>query len=369
MTIYKRDPEYISLGAAQCTKTPPQHILDAFKKAIDDGYVHYGGGMKGEIKLREAFSRKLERENELEIDPENILVTSGARGGFFAAVQSTLNKVDEVITMDPSYEGNFTETTLAGGTPISVPYREETGFRVNTEEIEACVTSKTKMIIIVNPDNPTGHVYTRDELEAIGNIAKKHDLMILSDEAYENTLYDNRKHISMATMPDMEDRVISLFNLKDCGCSGLRIGFAVANRKNIDRMVEINRHAIAHANVAAQRAAIAAFDGPRDFLKKWIDEFDIGRKMTVKELNKIEGLRAFTPDAGYVAWSNISNLGTSEEVWMHLIKNAKVGLTPGNWFGDYGEGYIRLAHSGADIPTLREGLKRIQESLKEYPRT
>ena len=368
MTTFKKDPEFISVGAAQCTKTPPKHIIDAYKKAIDDGlYFHYGD-RRGELELREAFSRKLERENDIEVNPEkNILVTPGARGGFFVATQTFLTRSAEVITMDPSYEGSFTETCLAGGEPISVPYKEETGFRVNTEEIEERITSSTTMIIIVNPDNPTGHVYTREELEAIGNIAKKHDLMILSDEAYESTLFDNRRHISTASLPDMEDRVISLFNLKDCGCSGLRVGCTVASQKNIDRMVYIHGHACAQVNRVAQRAAIAAYDGPRDFLKDWLVDFDTGRKITVEALNKIEGVRAFTPEAGYVVWSNISKLGTSEEVWKFLVENAKVGTSPGNWYGQHGEGYLRLAHSSATMPKLREALKRIQDALEEYP--
>ncbi len=360
----KRDPEGIFIAAAECGKYPPQHIIKAYKEALDQQrYVHYGH-LRGEPELREAYADKLERENGIDADSESeILITTGARGGFYAAIQALVREGDEVVTMDPSYEGNFWDVEFVNAQTVSVPFRQENGFRVVPEDIEERITARTKMIIVVNPDNPTGHVYTREELEDIAEIAQRHDLMILSDEVYEHVTYDGRRHVSIASLPDMKERTVTLFSLKEIGGSGFRVGYTVSNKDITNRMYEVHRRSCAHANLPAQMAALAALQGPQGFLQDWLREFDALRNMAVRGLNALPGVTCHTPEGGYCVFPNVSELGKSMDIWRLLVQKAKVGTVPGPWFGEFGEGYIRLVHCWLPMEGLREVLRRVRETL------
>ncbi len=361
----KKDPEAIYMAAGDCGfRHPPPHVIEAYKKALDElRYQHYGH-QRGEPELRQAFAEKLEKENAIDADPEtNILITSGARGGFYGTIQALIGAGDEVITMDPSYEGTFWDVDFVGAKCVSVPLREQNKFRLIPEEIEKRITQKTKMIININPENPTGRVYTREELESVAEIAKKHNLVVLSDEVYEHVVYDGRKHISFATLPDMKDRTVTLFSLKDTGCSGWRVGFTVANKEIINMIYEVNRRSCAHPNLPAQIASIAALED-RDYLKDWLREYDALRKVAVQELNKISGVTCHMPEGGYVVLPNISKLGKSVDIWKFLIEKAKVGTNPATWFGKLGEGYIRIVQCQLRMQGLKEALRRIKEALE-----
>jgi aspartate/methionine/tyrosine aminotransferase len=362
-----RAPGNTNLSNAELFVTPPEHIIESAKKALDEGLTHYILPYQGLIELRQAIANKIKEKNNLHADPRTeILVTLGAGHAIDQSVRAFVSVGDEVILSDPTFVLCRQTVIINGGIPVSVPLKEEENFQLIPEKLEKKITDKTKMIILLNPENPTGTVYTEERLKSIAEIAQRHDLIVLSDEVYEYLVYDGMEHKSIASLPGMKDRTISVFSFsKDFAMAGFRIGYIVTNEVIRNAIGNIQVNDCAHAPSISQIAALAALTGPKDFLIKWRNLFDAARKLTVQELNKIPGVECKMPQGGCYVFPNVSKLGTSEDITVHLAEKAKVGVNPGTMYGESGEGFIRLCYTAVPMNELESSLRRIRDALKE----
>jgi aspartate/methionine/tyrosine aminotransferase len=357
----------ISFAVAVPYKSPPSHIVKAYQAALENGCTRYGPG-RGLPQLREAIARKLKDFNDVEADPETeIIVTHGAGHGFLLILLAFLSPGDEVLTADPGFPLNFGVPTLLGAVPRSFRLCAEDNFRLDFASLERAVTPRTKLLIHHDPNNPTGTVCTDEDLQRLARFVLDHDLVVLSDEVYEKFSFDGHRHRSLAAFHGMKGRVVSLFSFsKEYALSGARLGYIVADRQTIDVIARIQQNDGSGPNHAGQMAALAALTGPQDFMAGWLSEFDRSRHYAVETLNRIPGVTCSVPAGGFFVFADISRLGTSDTIWRMLMRDAKVGLAPGNWYGPHGEGYVRLCYGAAPFDILERGLARITEVLKRH---
>jgi aspartate aminotransferase len=364
------DPQSINLTAAESHHGPPPHGVEAYKRAIDAGRMHYGS-MRGEPALRSAIADDLKERFGIQFDPqEEVLVTSGASGALLAAIWTFIGEGDEVITPDPTYSFIFEKTKLVGGTPKSVREQGSGGGDSVDEasamlaEIESLVSERTKMIILCHPNNPTGTVYSEKCLREIGLLAERHDLVVLADQVYDQVVYDGNKLHSILEFPGMRERTILVNSFsKSYGMSGLRVGYAATSKEIMRHLFKIHANDNPHPSVPAQLAAAAALSGPREFLRDWIREFQENRDRLADGLNRIEGVRCGKPQGGLVAFPDLSTFGASEDVSTRLVKQAKVVVYPGTWYGRYGEGHVRACFASVEGKKLDEAVARARDVL------
>ncbi|GAI36008.1 unnamed protein product, partial [marine sediment metagenome] len=249
--------------------TTPSHILDAAVKAMKNGFTHYTE-INGTLELRQAMAEKLEKENGIDADPRTeITVTSGSQEAMFIAALGFLNPGDEALILDPYYPAYFEDTLLAEAVPITVSLDEEENYRVNMEALDGKITKKTKMIWMCNPSNPTGHVSSKEDLEIIAEVAKRHNLIVFMDEIYEKLVYDDSKHISIGSLPGMESRTITVNGFsKAYAMTGWRIGYVVAEKKLSDTLRKLHYYTTLCPNAISQKAALAALTGSQDCVRE-----------------------------------------------------------------------------------------------------
>lgn len=339
----------------------PQHIKDAAKRALDEGHTHYAPNA-GILELREALAEKLEEENNLEVDPATqICVTVGSQEAAYLAVMCTIETGDEVLITDPGYYTYKNCIQMAEGKPVLVPLKKENEFRLDQEDLEKRLTSKSKMVIINSPCNPTGSVMTKDDLQAIDELAVKHDLLVVSDEIYEKITYDKQKHYSIAALSRDPDRVITVNGFsKAYAMTGWRVGYAVASKAITSAMVKMQQSAVSSGTTFAQKGAAAALRGPQEPLQKMLREFEKRREVIIDGLNKIEGFSVAKPKGAFYAFVDAKKLRKpSMELSELFLNEAKVVTTPGIAFGENGEGYIRMSYA-ASIENIQEGLEHIK---------
>jgi len=358
--------ELIHLDIGEPDFPTPKYIIEGAKKALDEGYTHYtpNAGYKD---LRERIAEKLLEENKIEADPESeIIVTAGAMQAISLAILVTVNPSDEVIIPDPGYESFERQVRFAGGIPVPVGVREEEKFRLVPEDVEKAVTKKTKMIIINTPSNPTGSVMSKEDLEEIAELAKRYDLLVLSDEIYEKILYDGAKHYSIASLPEMADRTIAVFAFsKTYAMTGWRVGYAVSNEQIIGQMTKIQEFYVTCAPSISQRAALAALEGPQDFVREMVEDFERRRNFLYDELSKINMVNCVKPKGAFYLFPNISKTGLrSQEAAKLLLERGKVVTVPGRAFGKHGDDYLRLSFA-ASMNDLQIAAKRISATLVE----
>ena len=338
----------------------PTHIVEAAKKAMDQGYTGYTANL-GYLELRNAIADKLLNENGIEANPHSdIIVTTGAMQALSMALLVTINPGDEVIIPDPAYESFQRQVQFAGGIPVSVKVEEKDKFELLSETVEKSITKKTKIVIINTPGNPTGSVATRKNLEGISELAKQHDLLILTDEIYENN------HFSIASLPDMKERVISVFGFsKTYAMTGWRVGYAVSCKEVIAHMNKIQEFYVTCAPSISQKAAIAALEGPQDCVKEMVLQFQRRRNILCKELCKSEKLTCVKPGGAFYAFPNISQSGMNSTDFAELLlRREGVVVVPGDAFGDSGRNYIRLCFASSEIG-LQNAAQRIRRFLDE----
>jgi aspartate/methionine/tyrosine aminotransferase len=343
----------------------PKNIVNAAKRALEEGHTHYTPN-SGLLELREAISRKLKMDNQIEADPRSeICVTVGAQEGAFLAVFSTIEPGDEVIVTDPGYFTHPNYVRMAGGTVVTLPVREEDGFRINPDLLEEKMTEKTKMITLNSPANPTGSVLTRDNLESIRAAVEKHDVLVLSDEIYEKMIYDGNKHYSIGAFPSIRDRVITINGFsKSYAMTGWRVGYLVAHKQMLAEMIKLHQNLVTCASSFAQMGAIEALDGSQESVRSMVKEFDKRREIIVAGLNRIDGASCIRPGGAFYVFLNVGKLGKSSwEIADYLLEECKVVTTPGSGFGKCGEGYLRLSYA-TSIDQIEEGVGRIQSGLE-----
>ncbi|RLE15446.1 pyridoxal phosphate-dependent aminotransferase [Candidatus Aerophobetes bacterium] len=344
----------------------PVHIKEAAKKALDEGFVHYtpNSGVK---ELREAISEKLSRDNGIEVDPEKeIIVTTGTSEAIFISIMATLNPGDEVIVPDPMFVYYADWAEFAEAKTVPLPLREENGYKIDPEDIEKRITPHTKMLIINSPHNPTGCVFDKDTLEAIANIAKKHDLLVLSDEIYEKILYDGAKHYSIASFPGMKERTLTINGFsKAYSMTGWRIGYVATSEDLIPSLMKVHQHIATCATSFAQKGALSALTGSSDCVEEMVKEFSRRRKLVLDYLDEMEGVTYVKPTGAFYVFPSIKGLGVSdEEVADYLLKEARVAVVPGRCFGKSGQDHIRIAYS-TSYDNLEKGLERMSKALRK----
>lgn len=346
----------------------PLHIKDAAKQALDEGIVHYTSNY-GLPDLRHVIADKLLAENAIQVDPESeIIVTVGVNEAIMLVALALLDPGDEVLIPDPSWLHYFYCARLAEARPVGVPLWEHNRFRLDPDDLERAITARTRMVILTTPHNPTGAVLDRESLERIAEVAIKHGLLVVSDEIYEKILYDGAQHHSMATLPGMADRTITLNGFsKAYSMTGWRLGYVAARRHLIDAMIRVHQYSATCANSFAQRGAVAAYRGSQACVADMVREFDRRRLLLMSALEQIEGVRCVRPQGAFYVFPSIEAFGlSSEQVAAHLLEYAKVAVVPGSSFGKYGEGYLRLAYSNS-YEDIERAMERIYRALRQVP--
>jgi aspartate/methionine/tyrosine aminotransferase len=359
-------PDAISLSVGQPDFDTPEHIVEACQQALAAGYTRYAPAL-GLRELRDAIARKVWRDNGIEIDPlQEAIVAAGAVEGLLLTLMAVLDPGDEVILPDPGYTNFEGIIRVINGVPVRVPVREENSFRLEAEEVEKAIDDRTRVMIVNSPANPTGAVLLRSDLEKLAELALRHNLLLISDEAYEAFLYDGLKHTSVASFPGMKDHVASVYTLsKTYAMTGWRIAYVVGPKWLINQMHKMQEDVVSCVATFVQHAAATALDGPQDSVRNMVSEFDARRKFLVKALNEIEGIRCLEPKGAFYLFPNVSALGrSSSEVAISLLETSKVVCVPGTAFGPRGEGYLRISY-GASMADLREGVQRIRHGVEQ----
>ncbi|AIF69639.1 aminotransferase [Palaeococcus pacificus DY20341] len=357
----------ISLGIGEPDFDTPKHIKEYAKEALDKGLTHYGPNA-GILELREAIAEKFKRDNGIDVDPKTqVMVTVGANQALLMGFATFLKDGDEVLIPSPMFVSYAPAVLLAGGKPIEVPTYEENEFRLSIEDLKKYVTPKTKALIINSPNNPTGAVLTKKDVEEIADFAVEHDLMILSDEVYEYFVYDGVKNYSIASLNGMFDRVITINGFsKTFAMTGWRLGFVAAREDIIEKMVRFQMYNSTCAVTFAQVAAAKALRDERSWkaLEDMKNEYERRRNLVWKRLNEM-GLHTVKPKGAFYIFPRIRDTGLKSKEFSELmIKEARVALVPGSAFGKAGEGFIRISYATA-YEKLEEAMDRIEKVLKE----
>jgi len=341
--------DVINLGAGEPDFDTPAHIVDAALVAIRKGYTHYvsSRGVKG---LRETIANKLKEENNLDFDPATeIIVTPGAKLGLFAALMAAVDDSDEVLSLDPFWVSYEPCVQLAGGVPIRVPLSREDNFRVTGAKLREKVTPRCKLLMINTPNNPTGRVLSREELEAIAEIALENDLLVLSDEIYEKIVYDGHEHISIGSLPEMLDRTIVVNGFsKSYAMTGWRLGYVAAKEPLASEMLKVQQHSVTCAASFTQYGGIKALTGPQDIVSEMVEVYRKRRDIIVDGLDSLPGVSCHRPEGAFYAFPDVSEIGMSSLEFADMVlRKARVAVTPGIAFGDSGEGHVRLSFANS----------------------
>ncbi len=355
----------ISLGVGEPDYATPWHICEAAIESLKKGQTMYTSN-SGMPELRQELSRHLKTTHDLEYDPEGeLLITVGVSEALDLAMRAILNPGDEVIVADPCYVSYPPSIILAGGTPVMVPTREENDFVLSAADIQTRLTHRTKAILIGYPANPTGAVMSRDKLAKIAELARRHQLMVISDEIYAKLVY-GVEHTCFAALPEMKETTIFLGGFsKAYAMTGWRIGYAAAPREIITTMTKIHQYTMMCASTMGQVAAIEALKSGEDSAVEMVEDYNRRRLVMVKGLCDI-GLSCFEPKGAFYAFPSIKITGmTSEEFAEKLLTEEKVAAVPGSAFGEYGEGYIRCCYA-TSMTDIKEALVRMKRFVNKY---
>lgn len=358
-------PDVISLGVGEPDFDTPWHIREAGIQALQSGKTFYTSNA-GLQELRAAISSYTKRKTGLTYNPENqIIVTVGGSEAIDLALRALLNAGDEVIYLEPGFVSYYPCIKLADGVPVPIRLTEENRFRLKPEQLEAAVTPKSKVLILSYPNNPTGAVMEKEDLEALLPVIQKHDLIVISDEIYGELTY-GVKHCSIAGLPGMEQRTIIINGFsKSFAMTGWRLGYALGNHEIIEQMVKIHQFAVMCAPTISQYAAIEAMEQGDGDIEAMRESYDQRRKFLYHELQRL-GLPCFEPQGAFYMFPNIREFGLSSgEFALKLLKEEKVAVVPGDSFGEWGEGFVRISYA-ASLQNLKEAVNRIFRFLSRY---
>lgn len=343
----------------------PQVIKDAANTALANGNVFYTSNY-GTPELRQAIADKLKRDNGIDYKAEEILVTIGVGEGTYAAVAAFTEPGDEILVPDPVWLNYIHVPHFFGAVPVSYALKEENDYQIDLDQIESLITPKTKMLVINTPGNPTGVVQSYETLEKLADIAKRHDLIVVSDEIYEKLVYDGAKHVSIAALPGMKERTITLNGFSKCySMTGWRLGYAAAPVEFIKAMVRVHAYINTCAPSFVQEAGITALEKAEPDVQEMVKEYQRRRDYAVSAINAIDGLSCKTPGGAFYIFVNIKALGkTSAEMADYLLDHAKIAAVPGSAFGPEGEGYIRLSYA-CSYERIVEAMERLKKAVAE----
>jgi len=357
--------DVISLSVGEPDFQTPWHVRQAGIKSLELGRTWYTPN-RGFKELRTEIAKFYRRKYNVEYDPMNdVVVTVGGSEAIDIAIRCMASAGDEVLIPQPSFVCYEPLTIMAGAVPVIIETKVENAFRLTPEEIEEKITDRTKLLILPYPNNPTGAIMERSDLEAIAEVVKKHDLMVLSDEIYSELTYGGKKHISIASIDGMKERTVVINGFsKAYAMTGWRLGYALGPSEIIAMLTKLHQFCIMSAPTTAQYAAVEALRKGDDDIRMMREEYDMRRRFVVGSLNNM-GLTCFNPEGAFYAFPCIRSTGlSSEEFCTRLLQAKKVALVPGSAFGESGEGYARLSYSYS-IDHLRRAIELIGEFLGE----
>lgn len=357
--------DVISLGPGEPDFDTPKNIRDAAKRALDRGLTHYSttDGIK---ELREEISKKLKTQNKIDANPEDeIIVTTGSSEAIFLSSIILIEPDDKIIVPNPGYINYIPMTHLMGGKPISMNVLNENGFDQEIESLKKKIDDKTHVMILNSPSNPTGLVLKKKKLEEIADIVNNHNMIVFSDEAYESFVYDDNKHISIASLNGMKNRVISFFSFsKAYAMAGFRIGYAVGSSEIISAMKRIRLYSSISSPVFLQEAALEALRGPQKEIERMRREYERRGKMLHRRLCEIELFKCNKPEGAFYLFPDITELKMKSVNFAHtLLEKAKVLVVPGTEFGENGEGYVRMSYA-TSYDKIQEAVDRIETWIR-----
>ena len=355
----------ISLGVGEPDFLTPWHIRQQGIDTLERGSTRYTANA-GLISLREEICAFYQRKYDLEYNAKNeVLVTVGGSEGIDMCIRTLICPGDEVLVVEPSFVCYKPIVEVCGGKAVPLVTKNKNNFRVTTEELENAITDKTKLIIFPYPNNPTGAVMRREDLEPVCEVLKKHNIFVLSDEIYSELTYGSNTHVSIASIPGMKERTVVINGFsKTYSMTGWRLGYALGPAPVIAQMTKLHQFAIMSAPTTSQFAAVEALrNGDADIIKMR-DDYDMRRRFTVNAFREI-GLPCFEPEGAFYAFPSIQSTGlSSEEFCEKLIYSKRVAVVPGNAFGDCGEGFIRVSYCYS-IDNIKEAVTRIGEFVRE----
>ena len=321
----------------------PESVKETLIKAVNEGFASHYGMPIGILPLRKALASHINDITGLTIDPtRNVIVTPGSDSGLLYSMMPFINEGDEVLIHDPSYPSNYLNVTLLGGVSVPVPLYEEDNYQFRIEEFEKRVTAKTKLVLITHPNNPTTTVFRRESIEALCKFIIKHDLILISDQAFEDHVYDDIEFVSPCTLPGMWERTVTVCSIsKGFGLSGFRIGYIYANDTIMDVFYGGAVNVLGAASTLSSLGAITALQDTT-ILKSYFERLERRRRIAYEILSKTPGLTMKMSESGILSWVNISKLGTSAEVANYIMENANIMVNEGVPYGKQGEGYLRI---------------------------
>ena len=350
--------DIISFSLGEPDFETPENIKRAAKTALDRGETHYTQG-SGIPELREAIAEKLKNDNNLDVSPADVLVTTGAKQAIFEAICTLIDEGDEVLLLDPAWVSYSAIVKFAGGKPVMVPVSEQEGYvPVN---LQSHMTRNTKLLILNSPCNPTGAVYGKNVVKAAAEAAEDHGVFVLSDEVYEKIIYGAKHHSIGSLIPD---RTITINGFsKAYAMTGWRLGYATAPAPILQGMLKIQQHSVSNATSFVQRAGVEALRGDQGAVRAMVAEFKKRRDIMIDALRKM-GIECAPPRGAFYAFAKVSQFGNSVEVTEKLLRDALVAVTPGSAFGPNGEGYVRLSYA-TSRQNIEDGINRIEASLAQ----
>lgn len=352
-----------SFSAGEPDFDSPAHVKAAAKKALDQGKTKYGPAA-GEPKLRQAIANKLQRENNLNYQAENIIVTNGGKHSLFNLMQALIEPGDEVIIPAPYWVSYPEMVKLVGGNPVIVMTDEENGYKIQPEILRSAITPKTKLFVLNSPSNPTGMVYTPEEIKALAEVIVEKDILVVSDEIYEKILYDGAEHLSIGSLNDeiFARTIVSNGFAKGYSMTGWRLGYLAAPVELIKAATTVQGHSTSNVCTFAQYGAIAALEESQDCVEEMRQAFAQRRKVMLERINAIPGLNCVQPDGAFYLFPDISETGLkSLDFCKTLLDEHQVAVIPGVAFG--ADNNIRLSYA-TDMATIEKGMDRLEKFVK-----
>lgn len=343
----------------------PEKIKEAAYESLKAGHVFYTSNY-GIPALRKEIAKWETEHHGVQYDADEVLVTVGVGEATYASMAAFLEDGDEVLVPNPVWLNYIHVPSSLGAVPVTYNLKEENNYQIDMEELESKITDKTKMIVIVNPSNPTGGVLSRETLEKLSQLAIKNDLLVVADEIYSQLVYDDTKHVSIASFPGMKERTITLGGFsKAYSMTGWRLGYMCAPRGIIAACVRVHQYTITCASSFVQEAAVTALRDCADDVEAMRQEYQRRKDYAVKALNEINGISCNDPQGAFYIFVNVKSLGMSSmEVAEYFLEEAKVAMVPGSAFGSEGEGYLRLSYA-CSYEDLQEAIRRIKDAIEK----
>jgi len=363
--LERQGKEIIHLEIGEPDFDTPKNIKEAAVKALYAGYTHYVPAA-GIPELREAIAEYISKTRKIPVDPEEVVVTPGAKPIMFFAILACVDRGEEVLYPNPGFPIYESMINFVGAKPVPIPLLEENDFRLDHEYVKEKITKKTKMIILNSPENPTGGVLTKEDLKVIADcITKRDDVIVLSDEIYSRIIYEGT-HESIASLPGMKEKTIILDGFsKTYAMTGWRLGYGVMRKDIAEKITQLMVNSNSCTCAFVQMAGVEALKGPQDSVEKMVAEFRKRREVIVEGLNNIKGITCKKPKGAFYVFPNIKGVGKkSKEFSDYLLNEAGVAVLPGTSFGKYGEGYLRISFANS-VENIKKAIDRIGKAVEK----